>query len=405
MILHYLKVAVRNLLKYKTQSIISIVGLAIGLACFVLSAFWVRYEMTFDTFHRDAERIYLVAADNDLFGGKFSHQVPPALGEYLKSNYSEIEATATHSSVAVTIEHDGELKEIYIGVADSAALEMFDIHQLEGNENFYRLTLDECMECAISEKTAMGLFGTLDVIGKKIRISDEAELTVSALVSSWKEGHSNFPYDVLIPGRKPQDPWMPNWEICFIKVKEGTDIEALLATMNKNFPKEMKESIHGPTGLTRFYLKPITKLRLDESFVGPLKNKVVKSKYIVYFSLTGLLIILCALVNYLTIYADHFRTRFREMALRKVCGASEWGLLKLFAMEHLLIVLLSGNVGHGIYRIAAPCFPEIFANNGNAQCPLFGQYPIHGYDSIGLIGHYSDKHHLYPLGDFASVLE
>ena len=356
MILHYLKVAIRNLLKYRTQSIISIVGLAIGLAAFTLSTLWVRYEMTFDAFHQDADRIYLVAVDNDLFGEKFSHQVPPALGEYLKSNYSEIEATATYLTNSVTIEHDGKLKGIYIGVADSAALEMLGIHQLEGNDNFYRLTLDECMECAISEKTAMELFGTLDVIGKKIRISDEAELTVSALVSSWKEGHSNFPYDVLIPGRKPQDPWIPNWTTCFIKVKEGTDVEALLAAMNKNFPKEMKESIYGPTGLTCFYLKPITKLRLDESFNGALENKMVKSKYIIYFSLTGLLIILCALVNYLTVYADHFRTRSREMSLRKVCGASEWGLLKLFATEHLLIVLLSGMLGMAFIELLLPAF-------------------------------------------------
>ena len=356
MLLHYLKVAVRNLLKYKTQSVISILGLAIGLATFTLSAFWVRYEMTFDTFHRDAERIYLVATDNDLFGDKLSHQVPPALGNYLKSNYSEIEATAKLLNYSNTIEHDGGLKDIYIGVADSSALEMFDIRLLKGNDNFCRLTLDECMECAISEKTAMKLFGTLEVIGKKIKIPNNAEFTISAIISSWKEGHSNFPYDVLIPGRRAKDLWTPNWETCFIKVKEGTDVEALSAAMNKNFPKEMKESMYGPTGLTCFYLKPITKLRLDESFVGALEEKVVKSKYIIYFSLTGLLIILCALVNYLTVYTDHLRTRSREMALRKVCGASEWSLLKLFATEQLLVVLLSGMLGMVLIEILLPFF-------------------------------------------------
>ena len=54
MIHHYLKIAYRNLLKYRTQSIISIIGLAIGLACFALSTFWVQYEMTYDDFHKDA---------------------------------------------------------------------------------------------------------------------------------------------------------------------------------------------------------------------------------------------------------------------------------------------------------------------------------------------------------------
>ena len=53
MITHYLKVAVRNLLKYKTQTIISILGLAVGFVCFALSAIWIEYESSFDNYRRD----------------------------------------------------------------------------------------------------------------------------------------------------------------------------------------------------------------------------------------------------------------------------------------------------------------------------------------------------------------
>lgn len=67
MIQHYLKIVFRNILKHKTQSIISIVGLAIGLACFALSTFWIQYEMTYDSFHRDADRIYLIRTDENHF--------------------------------------------------------------------------------------------------------------------------------------------------------------------------------------------------------------------------------------------------------------------------------------------------------------------------------------------------
>ena len=62
MIKHYLKVAFRNLMKYKTQSLVSIIGLAVGFTCFALSVLWIRYEMTYDTFHKGAERIYMVRA-------------------------------------------------------------------------------------------------------------------------------------------------------------------------------------------------------------------------------------------------------------------------------------------------------------------------------------------------------
>ena len=79
MIYHYLKIAFRNLIKYKTQSIVSIVGLAIGFICFALSALWIRYEMTYDTFHERAERIYLAGNKFELQGDGFSYFSPNLL--------------------------------------------------------------------------------------------------------------------------------------------------------------------------------------------------------------------------------------------------------------------------------------------------------------------------------------
>ena len=59
MILHYLKIAWRNLLKYRMQSFVNIFGLAVGFACFALSAMWMRYELSYDNYHEGADRIYL----------------------------------------------------------------------------------------------------------------------------------------------------------------------------------------------------------------------------------------------------------------------------------------------------------------------------------------------------------
>ena len=73
MIYHYLKIAFRNLIKYKTQSIVSIVGLAIGFTCFALSVLWIRYEMTYDDFHEGSERIYLAGNKFALQGDGFSY--------------------------------------------------------------------------------------------------------------------------------------------------------------------------------------------------------------------------------------------------------------------------------------------------------------------------------------------
>ena len=93
---HNLKIAFRNLRKYKSQNIISIIGLAVGFACFAFSAFWIRYEKSYDSFHTNADRIYRVnmAPYNWSFISNHSFRMsdcPYPLANWLKSNYPEIE--------------------------------------------------------------------------------------------------------------------------------------------------------------------------------------------------------------------------------------------------------------------------------------------------------------------------
>ena len=80
MITHYLKVAVRNLLKYKTQTIISILGLAVGFVCFALSAFWIEYESTYDHYRKDVEQLYMVRTNDGLSEGKISSRITYIFG-------------------------------------------------------------------------------------------------------------------------------------------------------------------------------------------------------------------------------------------------------------------------------------------------------------------------------------
>ena len=77
MLKHYLLIAIRNLLKYKTQSIVSIIGLAMGFTCFALATLWIRYEMTYDNFREGAERIFLVRNEDKNSKDGLSTVTPP----------------------------------------------------------------------------------------------------------------------------------------------------------------------------------------------------------------------------------------------------------------------------------------------------------------------------------------
>ena len=95
MLYHYIKIAFRNLLKYKLQSFICIVGLAIGFTSFALSSLWIRYELTYDTFRKDADRIYYVRVESKTDDQGLSSVTPYPLARYLKETFPEIEEVAT----------------------------------------------------------------------------------------------------------------------------------------------------------------------------------------------------------------------------------------------------------------------------------------------------------------------
>ena len=101
MIKHYLKVAFRNLLKYKTQSLISILGMAFGFACFALASLWIRHEMTYDTFHDGADRIYRIRKEEKGSANGLGSVTPYPLAAYLKETFPEVESACIFTKPAI----------------------------------------------------------------------------------------------------------------------------------------------------------------------------------------------------------------------------------------------------------------------------------------------------------------
>jgi len=126
MILHNLKISFRNIRKYKTQNIISIIGLAIGFTCFAFSALWIRYEMSYDSFHAKADRIYRVQTalykwnTVETSGSEVILSANPfPLADWLKSNYPEIE-----EACAIRITNPESYQFLYL---DHNFCEIFDM--------------------------------------------------------------------------------------------------------------------------------------------------------------------------------------------------------------------------------------------------------------------------------------
>ena len=375
MIKHCLKIAIRNLVKYKVQSAVSILGLAVGFVCFSLSLYWIHYEMTYDHFRQNADRIYMVRTNDEYTEGKISTRVPYSLAAYLAQHFPDIAVAAPFHLISERISVNDKYQDAVFSSADSAWMNLMDIRIIKGNRNFM-LPKDNA-EIAITEEAAKKWFRTEDPIGKEVKMLRRTK-KICAIVQA-ENRHTNFPFDFIGNPELGKTWWYITWSI-LIKVKPDTDIEELESKINANLPAELKQvTLTRKTGIERIILTPLSKLHYAKDFRDD-KEAGITFQYIIYFSIAGILIITCALINYLTLFINRMRVRQREMALRMIHGANIRSLVSLLTVEFLLLLACAVTTGFLLIEI---CFPSFIKLTGidTAKSSLYGE----AFLFIGLI--------------------
>ena len=375
MIKHCLKIAIRNLVKYKVQSAVSILGLAVGFVCFSLSLYWIHYEMTYDHFRQDADRIYMVRTNDEYTEGKISTRVPYSLAAYLAQHFPDIAVAAPFHLISERISVNDKYQDAVFSSADSAWMNLMDIRIIKGNRNFM-LPKDNA-EIAITEEAAKKRLRTEDPIGKEVKMLRRTK-KICAIVQA-ENRHTNFPFDFIGNPELGKTWWYITWSI-LIKVKPDTDIEELESKINANLPAELKQvTLTRKTGIERIILTPLSKLHYAKDFRDD-KEAGITFQYIIYFSIAGILIITCALINYLTLFINRMRVRQREMTLRMIHGANIRSLVSLLTVEFLLLLACAVTTGFLLIEICFPSFIELTGID-TAKSSLYGE----AFLFIGLI--------------------
>lgn len=340
MIQHYLKIAFRNLRKYKAQTLISIIGLAVGFASFALSGLWLNYEQSYDTFHDGADRIYATSRPTVFSTGGYSTVTSPLLAPYLVKTFPEIEA-ATYIRFGTQF-NDEQKRHWKVIAVDSTFFSILPVTLIEGSLQFLNNTADEV---AISEKAARKLFGDESPIGKEYPF--DKKLIITAVVKEWK-GHSNYDFDVISRGAAPEyQEWGYAAGTTLFRVAKGTDMEALREKLEAIEVSLKDRPMKYPVKAT-----PLTELH----YTYPTHHTFVRIEYVRLFCMISMLIVLGALFNYLILYLIRIRMRQREWALRKVNGATERGLIGLLMTEIVLLLLAAIFVGFLLVEITLPTF-------------------------------------------------
>jgi putative ABC transport system permease protein len=366
----YFKIALRNIKRYSTYSILNISGMAIGMAAAILILLWAQDEWSYDRNFENADELFRVVENQNLTtgGNSLIVPVPGALAQALKEEYPEIIRAVRFCPNPLTLQKKDEFIEETVISTDKDFLKMFGLRFIRGDIN---TALDDPHSIVITEETAKKYFGNEEALGKTVA-SRGFNVTVTGVVKSMPE-NSHIQFNILIPVEwlsllaAHTDGWNERFNT-YIELKEGTDSKVVEKKIHDFIKRHNKESN------SEIFLQNIKKVHLYS------KGKYFADSYgtgdITYvriLSLIAIFILIIACINFLNLSTAQSSGRAREIGVRKVAGANKRKIVLQFLGESLLIVLVAHVIAMFLVELLLPGF-----NN------LIGKQLFVNYQSAGL---------------------
>ncbi|WP_405207312.1 ABC transporter permease [Aquimarina sp. LLG6339-5] len=353
MIINYIKIAFRSLLKNKGYSFLNIFGLAIGITCASLIFLWVEDELSFNESFADQDQIYYIPTNQNYEGEwRTFYATPGPLAQAMKDEIPGI-VKATRSSNEERLFTVGDNAINRRGrYADADFLEIFDLKFIEG-------TITDAFKnpeaIVLTKETATQLFGeNIKVLGKTIKVNSRDNYLITGVIEDLPRNVS-FPFDWVAPFERYRDgaEWMTeygnNFSDTFVKLSPEADFETVDAMVRKLIP--LKDE-----GNTNYaFLHASKDWRLRSKFEG---GKVVGGKitYVRLFTMIALIILLIACINFMNLSTARSEKRANEVGVRKAIGSSRPRLMMQFITESLMMAFLAALVSILLLLLILPQF-------------------------------------------------
>jgi predicted permease len=335
---NYMKIALRNIKRYKGYSFINIFGLAIGITCCILIFLWVQDEFSYDKFHENGDNLYL-AGTHQRLGSRTvtSSGTPPALGPAFKEEYPEIVNSVRfcNGPHALIFAYGEKRLREYVEAVDGSLLEMFTFPLLQGNP---KTALTKPYSLVLTERMAQKYFNTEDALGKIIRVENKYDFEVTGVLKNLPR-NSLLQFDCLVPIQFLKEHWnapdhLDTWYnfsfTTFVQLSESAS------------PQEVEEKTAGrikkghPKDDVTPFLRPFTKLYLYGLGTGG--GRITRVRML---SLIAVFVLLIACINFMNLTTARAANRAKEIGMRKVTGALRWDIIKQFYGESILMAFLS----------------------------------------------------------------
>ena len=372
---------VRNFRRHKLFSAINLLGLSVSMASTLLIYLFVQHELSYDTFHPHADRVYRVN-QTFIWAEKDQHQfgsTGPGVAFALREELPEIELIArlhTRGDLIVTRD-DGKgdvvsFVETKVVVADSNFFRMFNFPLTTGNP---ATALREAQTLVLSATMARKYFGDEDPVGKRLKVGtagEQLDYEVTGVAQD-RPDNTYIEFDMLLSMasfpviERMSWSWVWTQLETYVRFQEGTDIANTRAKLAVIPRKHADLTLQRAMGVSydeyvksgkkwELFLQPLTSIHLPAETVY---NRVSTSGHIlIVYALVGsaLFIILLSCVNFMNLSTAQFLRRMKEASIRKVLGIQRRELIFQYFLEALAFCVIALLVALALSQFFLPSF-------------------------------------------------
>lgn len=363
MILNFLRIALRQFTKHKVYSLINVLGLSMGLCCFILLSLFVNRELSFDSFQSNKDTVYqLYLADSAKAEEGFTYSTMAAMGPEVTEQIPELVNYARFGNTSfkiITGQRTFDVKDVCY--TDVGLFDMFDLEIIAGGAPQDVFAKKQML---ISRKEALRLYESVeDAIGKIIEIPDLDKCEVIGVFEDMPE-NSHIGFEMLMSFEYANDLLfygsgfeMPGMDVMkwgqvsayatYFQTSGQVDKQALEAKIQSTMIPHIGQKEVNLIGLADIYLSEFNPSYFRDK--GDMKELKL-------FVAVGLILLLIAIVNYMNLSTARFSKRAKEVGIRKTIGGHRNQLVFQFLVESLTITSFALVLGLVMAEIAMPYF-------------------------------------------------
>ena len=362
-------------MRHRSFSVVNTLGLALGISVFIALALYIQFELSYDKFHENADRIYRVEQIMDE-GGQMVKMAgtPEPLWKVLEDDFPEVDASMrlVEQELELTPE-EGEPFVTELLFVEHSFLTSFSFKMLYGDPET-ALAAPLCM--VLTKSTAKKLFGKTRVTGKSYHLGDNV-FTITGVLEDIP-ANSHIEFDLLASvesinilygdGQNIFNSWRDNWVNLYVMLEEGHNIDEfnnkIKHLLKKHFQKDTRNEL---------YTRPLKDIHLfadvagDYAVTGNMRN-------IRILIAMGIFILIMAGINFTNLSIAYTTVRASEVCLRKLNGASKRVLLSQYLSESLFMTLVAILLGFVLFESFLPAFNRLV--NRQLDFHYVADYPL-----------------------------